>query len=150
MEKPELPNRTALYRIVLGTLVLLFITYNCVLYTIGTKTDLQPMSPSAIRGQNLWQQNNCTACHQIYGLGGYLGPDLTNVISLDGKGPQYVKAFLNSGVRAMPVFNFNEEEKDDIVELLKHIDKTGYFPNRNPEIENSGWVKLKYKQQEND
>ena len=108
------------------------------------------MSPVALRGQNLWQQNNCTACHQIYGLGGYLGPDLTNVISADSKGPQYVKAFLNSGVKAMPKFNFSEEEKNEIVELLKHIDKTGYFPIENPEIEKSGWVKLKYKLQKND
>jgi len=44
-------------------------------------------SEKALQGQQLWQQNNCFSCHQIYGLGGYLGPDLTNVYSQRGKGP---------------------------------------------------------------
>jgi nitric oxide reductase subunit C len=30
-------------------------------------------------GQVLYQQNDCTACHQIMGLGGTAGPDLTHV-----------------------------------------------------------------------
>ena len=103
------------------------------------------MSEQAIQGEILWQKSNCTACHQLYGLGGYLGPDLTNVISRPGKGPNYVKAFLNSGVKAMPLFHFSEKEKDDIVAFLSHVDKTGYFPNTDAVLQNNGWVNLKYK-----
>ena len=103
------------------------------------------MSKQAIRGELLWQENNCTSCHQLYGLGGYMGPDLTNIVSKPTKGPVYLKAFLNSGVKAMPSFNFTEGEKDDIVAFLSHVDATGFFPNNNSELESMGWVKLKYK-----
>lgn len=98
------------------------------------------MSKEAIQGQELWQKNNCASCHQIYGLGGYLGPDLTNVYSNPKKGPNYIKAFLNSGVKMMPKFKFSETEKDQIVEFLKQVDATGIYPNLNARIEPSGWV----------
>ncbi|MCH7870146.1 MAG: c-type cytochrome, partial [Planctomycetes bacterium] len=31
-------------------------------------------------GLAIWRENNCQACHQIYGYGGFLGPDLTNLM----------------------------------------------------------------------
>ena len=74
-----------------------------------------------------------------------MGPDLTNIYSHPDKGESYIKAFLNTGVRAMPKFDFTEEEKDAIVAYLKHIDSTGYFPNYDAKIKYSGWVELKNK-----
>ncbi len=103
------------------------------------------MTDEAIRGEVLWQESNCTACHQIYGLGGYLGPDLTNVISNPYKGEEYVKSFLNSGIKSMPKFKFTDSEKDDIVSFLKHVDNSGFYPNNNAIIENNGWVSIEYK-----
>ena len=103
------------------------------------------MTEEALNGHTLWQQNNCTACHQFYGLGGYLGPDLTNIISTKNKGPSYVKAFLNSGIKIMPKFDFSESEKDEIVAFLTYVDGTGYFPNKQAKLKNTGWVELKYK-----
>ena len=47
------------------------------------------MNKEAITGKVLYQKYNCTACHQIYGLGGFLGPDLTIVVSQQGKGEAY-------------------------------------------------------------
>jgi len=81
----------------------------------------------------------------VYGLGGYLGQDLTNIYSSPNKGGSYIKAFLNSGVKSMPKFNFSEEEKEAIVSYLKHIDSTGYFPNYEASLHKTGWVELKYK-----
>ncbi len=40
-----------------------------------------PVGAPAAAGKLLYQKYNCQACHQIYGLGGYMGPDLTNVYS---------------------------------------------------------------------
>lgn len=108
------------------------------------------LNEKAIKGQKLWQKYNCSACHQIYGLGGYLGPDLTNIVSNPNKGPDYVKAFLNSGVKVMPKFNFTKEEKDEIVEYLKFVDSSGFFPNKNYDINILGWVKIKMKNNSND
>ena len=93
-------------------------------------------------GQKLWQRHNCFSCHQLYGLGGYLGPDLTNVYSEKGKGKDYIKSFLNSGVKTMPRFNFSEKEKAAIVSFLKEVDATGYYPNYNSAIQYNGWVEI--------
>ena len=68
-------------------------------------------------GKMIWQQYNCTACHQVYGLGGYLGPDLTNTFSL--KGPEYIAAFLKSGTVTMPDFHLKENEIDALNSLFE-------------------------------
>ena len=133
-------------QIIIGLLISLFSVYNFILYTQNTSvSSASLLSDSALKGEHLWQENNCTACHQIYGLGGYLGPDLTNISSNPNKGLEYAKAFFNSGVKSMPKFNFNASEKNDLAEFLKAIDQTGYYPNKNAEFDNLGWVILKYK-----
>ena len=132
-------------RIVIVSLISLFIVYNVIIYTQKSASSAVSMTIEARQGEQIWQNNNCTSCHQLYGLGGYLGPDLTNVISNPEKGSNYVKAFLNSGVKSMPEFNFSENEKDLLVEFLSHVDKTGFYPNENAVFENDGWVSIQYK-----
>lgn len=131
--------------IVITTLVVLFSIYNLLIYNQEQSTSPIQLSAKAIQGQDLWQNNNCWSCHQIYGLGGYLGPDLTNVFSAENKGPDYIKAFLNSGIKSMPKFNFTEEEKEALVVYLKEVDSSGYFPNYEADFKPTGWVELKYK-----
>ena len=133
------------YRIIIIVLITLFAVYNICIYSTKESPTSIKLSSQAVSGQQLWQENNCWSCHQIYGLGGYLGPDLTNVISHPSKGSEYVKAFLNSGIKSMPKFNFSKEEKNAIVSYLKHIDSTGYYPNYNAVFKPTGWVELKYK-----
>ena len=103
------------------------------------------MSDIALTGEKLWQENNCTSCHQLYGLGGYLGPDLTNVASKPGKTELYLQSFLDGGVGAMPKFNFSVEEKNALIAFLRHVDSTGYYPERNAEFSKDGWVEIHYK-----
>lgn len=134
-------------KLTITILVVIFIIYNAIVYTQGTSNNTPLMSEKAIKGEKLYQENNCTACHQFYGLGGYLGPDLTNVISAKNKGPAYVKAFLNSGIKTMPKFNFTEEEKEAIVQFLTEVDQTGYYPIVDADKKVNGWVDMKYKNQ---
>ena len=131
--------------LIITALIILFIIYNGFIYS--SKNSKQPvkLSIKANHGLQLWQENNCWSCHQIYGLGGYLGPDLTNTYSNIGKGPEYIKAFLNSGIKSMPQFNFSDNEKDAIVAYLKYVDSTGYYPNYKAVFKPTGWVELKYK-----
>lgn len=131
--------------VILFILVTIFCIYNLFIYTQKDRDNPVRLQAEALRGQQLWQSNNCWSCHQVYGLGGYLGPDLTNIYSISNKGPQYIKAFLNSGVKSMPKFNFSETEKNDIVAYLKFIDSTGYYPNYDASFKFTGWVELKYK-----
>lgn len=72
----------------------------------------------------LFQKYNCTACHQLYGLGGYLGPELTTTISQPGKGELFARAILKTGTQRMPDFKLRDEEIDAFIEFLKYVDAT--------------------------
>ena len=134
-----------LYIFAIAILLAFFAIYNLIVYNSDGYVSVEKLSPAAVHGQQLFQKNRCWSCHQLYGLGGYLGPDLTNVYSDENKGPLYIKAFLNSGVKSMPLFDFSEEEKDALVQYLKQVDQTGIYPNFDADFEASGWVKIKYR-----
>ncbi|MDL5051480.1 cytochrome c [Oscillatoria amoena NRMC-F 0135] len=74
----------------------------------------------------LWQKHNCQSCHQLFGLGGYLGPDLTNCYSTPHKGPEYMNAILQSGIGIMPDFGLDSTERAEILEFLKQVDASGF------------------------
>jgi nitric oxide reductase subunit C len=133
------------YQLFLLFLVSFFLCYNFQIYTRTSDYGTIHLSKDALAGEQLWRQYNCNSCHQLYGLGGYLGPDLTNIYSQTGKGEPQIKAMLNSGVKAMPLFHFTEAEKENIVAFLKEVDQTGYYPNHQAEIEPDGWVSFKSK-----
>jgi nitric oxide reductase subunit C len=138
------PNRKL---ITMTLLILSFGIYSYRIYTGRAIGSNEVMSIKAIEGQQIWQKNNCISCHQFYGLGGYLGPDLTNVASDTNKGPSYIRAIVNSGIGAMPDFDFSESELDCIVEYLQAVDKTGIYPNRKAKFSRDGWVEIEYKEE---
>ena len=112
--------RIALFLFLFGA----FLLYSWFVYTDGTRIGIPAMNASAIRGKQLYQRHNCTACHQVYGLGGYLGPELTTVMSQKGKGEAYVRAILKTGTARMPDFHLTDAETADLSEYLRHIDGT--------------------------
>ena len=61
-----------------------FIAFSVWIYTIPLFSPSQYSEKElhlVAEGRLVWQKYNCHTCHQLYGLGGYLGPDLTNVYS---------------------------------------------------------------------
>lgn len=84
------------------------------------------ISDEARAGQLVFQKYNCIACHQFYGLGGYMGPDLTNVIS--NRGPALARAFITSGTATMPNLHLDEAEIDALIAYLTFVDGTGRYP----------------------
>ena len=130
------------YLLILLPLLALFTAYNYILYTDQSAYGSIRFSEKALEGQKHWLENNCNACHQLYGLGGYLGPDLTNVYSFRKNNGNYLKAMFNSGTKAMPTFDFNETEKEELLQFLIEIDQTGKYPNTEAIIETEGWVKI--------
>ena len=134
-------NRNA-YMLFIAVLFALFACYNYTIYNGKSASESAVLSPKALQGQELWHNNNCFSCHQLYGLGGYLGPDLTNAYSAKGKGPEYIKAFLDGGVKTMPRFRFTGQQKEALVAFLQEIDATGYYPDHNAVIRATGWVEI--------
>lgn len=108
-------------------LLLTYAGYTAVVYTKGTTSSVtwpQEKWQQAMRGKTIFQQYNCQSCHQIYGLGGYLGPDLTTAWSDKKRGPHYLKALLQSGGARMPNFHFGEAQTEDIITYLQYVDAT--------------------------
>ena len=99
---------------------------------------IEPMSEEARLGQDLFQQHNCIACHQFYGLGGYMGPDLTNVTSKYS--PMYARAFIMNGTVNMPNFDLTDPELDALVAYLEFVDTTGTYPPENYDVKWYGTV----------
>ncbi len=108
-------------------LVLLLLCISCAAYTVFVYTrgdaggDKIP-SPSARAGMDVWQAKNCQSCHQLYGLGGYMGPDLTNVAS---KGDAYMRAFLEHGTSRMPNFHLSDTEVAQLTSFLQWVNQSG-------------------------
>jgi nitric oxide reductase subunit C len=109
--------------IFISTLGCLYVGYSAWVYTQGTDCKTI-MSASAVEGKKLWQLNNCQTCHQLYGLGGYMGPDLTTITTDKYRGSIYAKAMLLSGGARMPNFRFTENNAADIVEYLSYVNNT--------------------------
>lgn len=105
-----------------AVLTVCFLSYSFILYTT-VAPETKPANEMAQKGKILWQQKNCTACHQQYGLGGHLGPDLTNVYK--AKPEAYIRAILKTGTPVMPNFRLTDEEIDAFVEFFKYTDQTG-------------------------
>lgn len=110
---------------ILGVLTVSFLLYSFGLYANEPDVGVEKVAEGSLeeQGKMLWQQKNCTSCHQLYGLGGHLGPDLTNVSS--ERTPEYIEAFLKSGTNVMPNFNLNEQEIEALKAFLKTVDESG-------------------------
>ncbi len=116
-----------MYRIVIFlSLFSLYLVYSLLVYTKGTeieiKTDTESKTIQA--GKMLFQQYNCISCHQVYGLGGYLGTELTNAYSDSLRGPAYMRVFLKYGGIRMPNYNLKDNEIESLIQYLKHIDQS--------------------------
>lgn len=125
---PAIKNRA-----IFATLCVSFVFYSAYVYTMGTEApQIAPMSDRARHGQALFQEKNCIACHQFYGLGGYMGPDLTNVIS--NRGAAYARAFIVAGTARMPNFGLADHEVDALVAYLEFVDSTGTYPPQDVDV----------------
>ncbi len=134
-------------RFIISILIASFFIYSVVIYTVGTRVDKGEkwITEQSRQGKLLFQKKNCIACHQIYGLGGFMGPDLTNVISALGKGPDFAKVILSNGTERMPNYHLSENEIDAFIAFFTYTDKTGISPVKDFNINYNGTVNWKDK-----
>jgi nitric oxide reductase subunit C len=83
------------------------------------------LTPSVIRGKQIWDDNNCMGCHTLLGEGAYYAPELTKV--LDRRGEPWIRLFLKNpeamfpGQRKMVQYNFTDDQITDVIAFLKWI-----------------------------
>jgi nitric oxide reductase subunit C len=118
---------------VLSFLILSAAVFSILVYRNGS--DAIEINKQAQQGKLLWQSYNCQACHQLYGLGGYMGPDLTNVISSPGKGPHYVNALLITGTAKMPNFKLSDSQRVELIAFLTAVSQSGQYPLKTDDID---------------
>lgn len=86
------------------------------------------LSEEAQKGRDLYLKNNCQSCHQIYGYGGILGPDLTNFVSRfpePSRRQSRLATILTLGNLQMPAFHMPPGDIRAMEAYLIELDKTG-------------------------
>lgn len=107
-----------------------FVVQTILVYGDPSQTVL--LGEQAIAGRHLWQRNNCQACHQLHGFGGFLGPDLTNASARLER--SQLDSLLMVGMGQMPSFDMQPQEIDAIWAFLSAMNETGRGQARNPSL----------------
>jgi nitric oxide reductase subunit C len=128
-------------RLIFFSLSSLFVLQTFLTWSTSTAVPegMGTLNEQALRGRTLFNQFNCTACHQFYGLGGYMGPDLTNVTS--EKGTAFAKALIIHGSATMPALGVSDAQADDLVAYLEAMAASGTYPIRELNITPYGTYK---------
>ncbi len=102
-------------------LVTCFVIQSCLVYFDASAAPV--LSSAALQGRRIWHENNCQSCHQFYGFGGFLGPDLTNVT--ERLTPGRLDDLLTVGSAQMPAFDMSPQEIEAINVFLTGMNETG-------------------------
>lgn len=107
---------------VFAGLIGLYVAQTAALY-VGGPDERAVLSAPARVGLALFRRHACQSCHQVHGLGGFLGPDLTNVVRR--RSEEEIATVLANGRRQMPRFRLTDSEVEALVSYLEEIDRTG-------------------------
>jgi len=79
------------------------------------------LSDDAVQGRKLFHDGSCQVCHQLWGQGGFLGPDLTNAASRVDQ--TRLASLLTVGSGQMPAFHFDATQIAQVRAFLEEIDR---------------------------
>lgn len=112
-----------LRKLLMTSLLAAFGIQTALVYGDDTADRIGPLSAEAVAGRRIWHRHNCQVCHQIYGFGGFLGPDLTNAAQRLTR--QRLDEVLTRGTGEMPAFHLGPEEITQVQTFLQELDRTG-------------------------
>lgn len=112
-----------LRKLLMVSLVASFAGQSALVYLDDTSEKLPGLSPLAVQGRRIWHEHGCGVCHQVFGFGGFLGPDLTNAAQRMTRA-RYEEV-LSVGNAQMPAFHFTGEQIDAIETFLVELDERG-------------------------
>lgn len=78
----------------------------------------------AVAGKRVWQRHNCVSCHTLFGNGGYVGDDMTHVVT-KMKPPELVEYLVNPPVMRPNKYKrhpaLSEADAKDLVQYLEFV-----------------------------
>jgi nitric oxide reductase subunit C len=105
----------------LVVLVAGFIIQTCLVYS--DTFDTVTLDAQGVRGRRIWHRQNCQTCHQLHGFGGFIGPDLTNVVARIDRSQLDTQLTVGSG--QMPAFHMSRDQIDAVWAYLTAMNETG-------------------------
>lgn len=125
MMQPTVRGGLSGWEVALGLLVVIYLSVSVVAYIdFPRRADDAPLTNLEQRGLAVWRGHNCQACHQIYGFGGFLGPDLTNRVT-DATPDAELGWILESGSGQMPAFDLPSADQEAILAYLRAVNRSG-------------------------
>lgn len=103
----------------------------CVFLTSGnTSIKQENVTPESVHisGKRIWNSNQCSTCHSIFGLGGHLGPDLTNLNSRQDK--SYIHNIIRTGLKKMPAYDLTDAEIQSLHAYFQYLNELGSYPGK--------------------
>lgn len=110
-------------KFMLAALVSAFAGQTALVYSDSTADEFGALSALELAGREIWHEHNCQVCHQVYGFGGFLGPDLTNAAARINRAR--LDTILTEGYAQMPAFHMSPEQIDAVEAFLGALDRTG-------------------------
>ncbi len=105
-------------KVMLSALVACFAIQSGLVYSDDVDIEL---SADAVEGRKLYHDGACQVCHQLWGQGGFLGPDLTNASSRVDE--TRLASLLTVGSGQMPAFGYDDEQIRYMSAFLTEIDR---------------------------
>lgn len=81
------------------------------------------ITAQARQGQALFRSHGCQSCHALFGMGGFLGPDLTNAAARVP--PARFDELLQSGSGPMPAYHLQAPDRAALWAYLQALDASG-------------------------
>ncbi len=119
-------------KVLMFALVGAFLVQTWLVYTDPAGREGPPLSEHASQGQAIWHEHNCQSCHQLYGFGGFLGPDLTNAARR--LTDERLQAVLTEGSEMMPAFELGAEDRGALAAFFEELNLTGEGQARAAEV----------------
>lgn len=103
-----------------------WLVYAALLGALPLRAGSIPADGAGARGRAVWDRSGCVVCHSLYGLGGHLGPDLTDARTRLGNAA--LRAIIRRGGRVMPAFALDAAELYALLAFLAETDASGDYP----------------------
>lgn len=123
-------------KLLIAALLCAFCLQSWMVYADPAGRTEPPLSPAGARGRALWHDHNCQSCHQLFGFGGFLGPDLTNAV--EQLSEARIEHILTLGSGQMPAFELPGDERADLTRFLEEMSARGRGQARHAEWQPPG------------